>query len=160
MWLSGNRGCLKRRHRRAREARCEADRSRPYRSGARLDGLRPGKWWRRPEIVQILTLSEEQQEKLETIFRNASSDLIDLRGEVEKQNINLHGELDQQQLDRAVIRRDAQKLSDARGRLFERELTMLIDMRAVLNDSQWNRMRNGLLDRLGKQAQPPKANGQ
>jgi Spy/CpxP family protein refolding chaperone len=124
--------------------------------------LPPGKWWRRPDIVQILSLSEEQQEKLETIFRNASSDLIDLRGEVEKQNINLHGELDQQQLDRAVIRRDAQKLSDARGRLFERELTMLVDMRAVLNDSQWNRMRNGLLDRLGNagQQQRPKANGQ
>lgn len=122
--------------------------------------LPPGKWWRRPEIVQILSLSEEQQEKLETIFRNASGDLIDLRGEVEKQNINLHGELDQQQLDRAVIRRDAQKLSDARGRLFERELTMLVDMRAVLNDSQWNRMRNGLLDRLGNAGpQRPKANG-
>lgn len=122
--------------------------------------LPPGKWWRRPEIVQILNLSEEQQEKLETIFRNASGDLIDLRGEVEKQNINLRGELDQQQLERAVIRRDAQKLSDARGRLFERELTMLVDMRAVLNDSQWNRMRNGLLDRLGNAGpQRPKANG-
>ena len=121
--------------------------------------LPPGKWWRRPEIVQTLNLSEEQQDKLETIFRNASSDLIDLRGEVEKQNINLRGELDQQQLDRAAIRRDAQKLSEARGRLFERELTMLVDMRAVLNDAQWNRMRSGLLDRLGAQTQRPKLNG-
>ncbi len=122
--------------------------------------LPQGKWWRRPEIIQILNLAEEQQERLEVIFRTASSDLIDLRGEVEKQNINLRGELDQQQLDRAAIRRDAQKLSDARGRLFERELTMLVDMRAVLNDAQWNRMRNGLLDRLGAQAQRPKLNGQ
>ena len=121
--------------------------------------LPPGKWWRRPEIVQTLNLSEEQQDKLETIFRNASGDLIDLRGEVEKQNINLRGELDQQQLDRAAIRRDAQKLSEARGRLFERELTMLVDMRAVLNDAQWNRMRSGLLDRLGAQTQRPKLNG-
>src|SRR6266481_8919102 len=53
------------------------------------------------------------------------------------------------QLDRAAIRRDAQKLSDARGRLFERELMMLADMRGVLNESQWNRMRSGLLERLG-----------
>jgi len=121
--------------------------------------LPQGKWWRRPEIVQVLNLSEEQQDKLEAIFRTASSDLIDLRGEVEKQNINLRGELDQQQLDRAAIRRDAQKLSDARGRLFERELTMLVDMRAVLNDAQWNRMRSGLLDRLGAQTQRPKLNG-
>ena len=123
--------------------------------------LPQGKWWRRPEIVQILNLNEEQQDKLETIFRTASSDLIDLRGEVEKQNINLRGDLDQAQLDRAAIRRDAQKLSDARGRLFERELTMLVDMRAVLNEAQWNRMRSGLLDRLGNAGpQRPKLNGQ
>ncbi len=122
--------------------------------------LPPGKWWRKPEIVQILNLSEEQQTKLETIFRNASNDLIDLRGEVEKQNIALHGNLDQAQLDRAAIRHDAQKLSEARGRLFDRELMMLVDMRATLNDSQWNRMRNGLLDRLGAaSAQRPKMGG-
>jgi Spy/CpxP family protein refolding chaperone len=119
----------------------------------------PGKWWRRPEIVQSLNLSEDQQNKLENIFRTSSGDLIDLRGEVEKLNINLRGDLDQSQLDRAAIRRDAQKLSDARGKLFERELTMLVDMRAVLNDSQWERMRSQL-DRFGAQQQlRPRANG-
>ena len=117
--------------------------------------LPPGKWWRRPEIVQQLNLAEEQQNKLEAIFRTASNDLIDLRGEVEKQNIALRGDLDQSQLDRAAIRRDAQKLSEARGRLFDRELMMLVDMRGVLNDAQWNRMRTAL-DQLG--AQRPKMN--
>jgi Spy/CpxP family protein refolding chaperone len=110
--------------------------------------LPPGKWWRRPEIVRQLNLAEDQQNKLETIFRTAASDLIDLRGEVEKQNIALRGDLDQSQLERATIRHDAQKLSEARARLFERELTMLVDMRGVLNDSQWTRMRNQL-DQLG-----------
>ncbi|HSY51291.1 MAG TPA: periplasmic heavy metal sensor [Thermoanaerobaculia bacterium] len=120
--------------------------------------LPPGKWWRRPEIVQSLNLAEDQQNKLEAIFRTASSDLIDLRGEVEKQNIALRGDLDQSQLDRATIRRDAQKLSEARARLFERELTMLVDMRAVLNDSQWSRMRNDL-DKIGGGAQQRQKNG-
>jgi hypothetical protein len=50
-------------------------------------------------------------------------------------------------------------LSDARTRLFERELMMLVDMRAVLNDSQWDRMRSQL-DRFGAQQQlRPRANG-
>jgi len=119
----------------------------------------PGKWWRRPEIIQSLNLSEEQQNKLETIFRTSSGDLIDLRGEVEKLNITLRGDLDQAQLDRAAIRKDAQRLSDARTRLFERELMMLVDMRAVLNDSQWDRMR-AQLERFGNQQQlRPRANG-
>jgi Spy/CpxP family protein refolding chaperone len=133
-----------------------------FATSAFAQNLPAGKWWRRPEIVQILNLAEEQQDKLEGIFRTASSDLIDLRGEVEKANINLRGDLDQAQLDRAAIRRDAQKLSEARGRLFERELTMLVDMRAVLNEAQWNRMRGGLLERLGNagQQQRQKPNGQ
>lgn len=110
--------------------------------------LPPGKWWRRPEIIGQLSLSLEQQNKLETIFRTSASDLIDLRGVVEKENIALRGDLDQSQLDRATIRRDAQKLSEARALLFDRELSMLVDMRGVLNDSQWNRMRM-VLDTLG-----------
>lgn len=130
-------------------------------TSAFAQNLPPGKWWRRAEIVQSLNISEEQQNKLEMIFRSASSDLIDLRGDVEKQNIVLRGDLDQSQLDRATIRRDAQRLSDARTHLFERELMMLVDMRAVLNDSQWDRMRNQL-DRFGAQQQQqlrPRANG-
>ena len=103
--------------------------------------LPPGKWWRRPEIALQLGLTEEQQSRLDGIFRASANDLIDLRGDVEKASIALRSELDQPQLNRANIQRVAAHLSDARGRLFERELMMLIDMRAVLTDPQWNRMR-------------------
>jgi Spy/CpxP family protein refolding chaperone len=116
--------------------------------------LPPGKWWRRPEIIQQLQLTDEQQSRLEAAFRVAADDLIDLRGEVEKTNIALRFELDRPQLDRQKIRSIAAHLSDARGKLFDRELMMLVDMRAVLTETQWNRMRT-LLDRLngGQQQQ-------
>ena len=124
--------------------------------------LPPGKWWRRPEIVQALVLTDEQQSRLDAIFRTAANDLIDLRGSVEKQNISLRGLLDQPQLDRSAIHREAAHLSEAKGRLFDRELSMLIDMRAVLTDPQWSRMRNEL-NRLGspqRQQQPMRRNRQ
>jgi hypothetical protein len=113
--------------------------------------LPPGKWWRRPDIVTQLELSVDQQERLDGIFRASASDLIDLRGAVEKENIALRGELDQPQLNRANIQRIATRLNEARGHLFQRELTMLIDMRAVLTDQQWNRLRTEL-DQLKEQA--------
>ena len=120
--------------------------------------LPPGKWWRRPEIAQQLGLTEEQQSRLDGIFRSSANDLIDLRGDVEKASIALRSELDQPQLNRANIQRVAAHLSDARGRLFERELMMLIDMRGVLTDPQWNRMRVELdrmaEDRAAAQQQP------
>jgi len=112
--------------------------------------LPPGKWWRRPEIVNQLALTEDQQNKLETIFRTSASDLIDLKGEVEKQNIALRGELDQPKLDRTRIRAAAAHLSEARSKLFERELMLLVDMRGVLSETQWNKMRTAL-DRRDEQ---------
>jgi Spy/CpxP family protein refolding chaperone len=114
--------------------------------------LPPGRWWRQPAIVQMLALTDDQQSRLEGIFRGAANDLIDLKGEVEKSNIALRGELDRPQLDRAAIRRVGVRLNEARSRLFERELMMLVDMRSVLNDTQWNRLRNEL-DRLNRPQQ-------
>lgn len=114
--------------------------------------LPPGKWWRRPDVIQALSLSEEQQTKLESIWSASANDLIDLRGSVEKENVALRTMLDAPQLDRAAIRRTATRLSEARGRLFDRELMMLVDMRNVLNDQQWTRMRT-FLDRLNGNGQ-------
>jgi Spy/CpxP family protein refolding chaperone len=120
--------------------------------------LPPGRWWRQPAIVQMLALTDDQQSRLEGIFRGAANDLIDLKGEVEKSNIALRGELDRPQLDRAAIRRVGVRLNEARSRLFERELMMLVDMRSVLNDTQWNRLRNELdrLNRPQQQQQKPR----
>lgn len=115
--------------------------------------LPPGKWWRRPEIAQQLALTEEQQSRLDGVFRSSASELIDLRGDVEKASIALRAELDQPQLNRANIQRVAAHLSEARGRLFGRELMMLVDMRGVLTDEQWNRMR-AQLDRMAAAGGP------
>jgi hypothetical protein len=114
--------------------------------------LPPGKWWRRAEIVQRLELSEDQQTRLDGIFRGAANDLIDMKGSVEKESIALRGELDQPQLNRQAISRVASRLNDARARLFERELMMLVDMRAVLSDAQWNQMR-AEVERVGPKLQ-------
>lgn len=114
--------------------------------------LPPGKWWRRPEIVSALSLSGDQQEKLENVWRASSNDLIDMRGEVEKQNIALRAELDRPQLDRRAVQAAASRINAARARLFERELMMLVDMRGVLTDAQWTRMR-AFLDRAGNDRQ-------
>jgi heavy-metal resistance protein len=101
----------------------------------------PGKWWRRPEITRTLALTSDQQTRLDAIFRTAANELIDQRADVEKLNIALRGELDQPQLNRANLQRLAQRLGEARGKLFEREVMMLVEMRSVLNDDQWQRLR-------------------
>ena len=115
--------------------------------------LPPGKWWRQPRVIEDLSLTMEQQDRLDEVWRTAASDLIDAKGAVEKLQIALRGELDRPQLRRGEIQRIAGQLNDARGRLFERELMMLVDMRAVLTDAQWNRVR-ARLDQMGQRGRP------
>jgi hypothetical protein len=113
-------------------------------AGSAMAQLPAGKWWRRPEIIRQLGLTEDQQTRLESVFRGSANDLIDLKAEVDKRSIELRGDLDQSQLNRASIQKVAERLNDARSRLFSRELSLLVDMRSVLNDDQWNRMRSSL----------------
>lgn len=103
--------------------------------------LPPGKWWRRPEFATNLQLTNDQQVRLDMIFRMAANDLIDLRADAEKTSIAIRSELDQQVLNRENLRRLAAKLSETQGKLFDKELMMLVDMRSVLNDEQWGRLR-------------------
>ena len=124
---------------------------------AQAQQLPPGKWWQRPEIVSELQLTNEQQDRLDEVFRGAANDLIDAKAAVEKLQVAIRGELDRSQVRRAELQKIASQLSAARGRLFERELMMLVDMRAVLNDQQWTRIR-GHLDRMQQQQRPPMGN--
>ena len=114
---------------------------------AQAQQLPPGKWWRRPEIIRELQLTADQQEKLDEVFRAAANDLIDTKADVEKLHVAIRAELDRPQLRKAELQRLATQLSAARGRLFERELMMLVDMRGVMSDQQWTRIRN-FLDRM------------
>lgn len=118
-------------------------------------GMPPGKWWQRPEIIQELQLTNDQQQRLDEIFRGAANELIDAKAAVEKLQVAIRGELDRPQIRRAELMRIAGQLSDARGKLFERELMMLVDMRGVLNDQQWVKMRHHL-DRMQENRMRPR----
>lgn len=116
-------------------------------SAAFAQGIPGGKWWRRPEVAERLQITREQQARLDDTFNKSASDLIDLKAEVEKGNVELRAELDRPQLNRDAIRRAGARLSEARSRLFERELMLLVDMRGVLNDEQWEKFRHVLENR-------------
>lgn len=118
--------------------------------------LPPGKWWRRPQVVQTLSLSADQQDRLDAIFRGAANDLIDTKADLDKATVALRGELDRPQLDRAAIRAIAQRINQARSRKFERELMMLADMRAVLTEEQWKQMRHQLDEFREREQEKPR----
>lgn len=118
-------------------------------------GMPPGKWWRRAEVAQRLALTSDQQLRLDEVFRVNARDLVDLKADVEKRSIDLRSAFEQPQLDRADVQKAAAQVSEARGKLFEREVMMLVEMRSVLNDQQWARLRDRLQDRGDQRPKGP-----
>jgi hypothetical protein len=122
---------------------------------AEAQQLPPGKWWRREEVVRQLELTRDQQEKLDEVFRRAANDLIDAKASVDKLQIALRAELDRSQLRRPELQRLAAQLTQARGKLFEHELMMLVDMRGILDQEQWTRLRTHLDRMQERRGNPP-----
>ena len=42
-------------------------------AGSAFAQLPPGKWWRRPDLVTRLQLTEEQQDRLDGVFRASAN---------------------------------------------------------------------------------------
>jgi hypothetical protein len=106
-----------------------------------------GRWWRRPAVAAKLELTREQQAKLDEVFQSAANELIDAKADVRKLQLALRTELEQPSVRRDEVRRVGSQLNAARGKLFDRELMMLVDMRGVLSEHQWTELQAARAER-------------
>ncbi len=108
-----------------------------------------GRWWRMPQVVSRLELTQDQQTKLDDIFNTSQVELIDLKADVDKLGVELRAQLEKPQSARKDVVSVASKLGAARSKLFEREIGMMVDMRSVLSSDQWTRLR-GAMDEMSR----------
>ena len=100
-----------------------------------------GMWWRNPMVVQRLTLTPDQVKRMDSIFQESRLQLIDLRANVEKQEVMLEPLLSANPLDTAKAQAQIDKVADARADLEKANAKMLLGIRAVLTPDQWTRLR-------------------
>ena len=120
--------------------------------------LPKGRWWKMPEVSKKLGLTAEQQSKLDSIFASRSKELIDLKGETEKHGIELRSQLEATHVLPDGVMNAAKDLGNARSLLFQKEVRMMLDMRAELTDEQWTTLRTAMdaqMKRMREQRQRP-----
>lgn len=103
-----------------------------------------GRWWKMPEVAKRLALTAEQQTKLDAVFTERSKELIDLKAGMEKAAIELRASLEHFDSKPADVLKNSAALGDARAKLFTKEIEMMLDMRAELNEEQWSQLRSAL----------------
>ena len=113
-----------------------------------------GMWWRNPMVVQRLSLTADQTKKMDDIFQQSRLQLIDLRADVQKQEVMLEPLLSASALDSAKAMAQIDKVADARANLEKADAKMLLGIRGVLTPDQWTKLRTRGAGGPGAAGQP------
>lgn len=101
-----------------------------------------GAWWKNSEIVSKLQLSEEQAKKISKTFLDHRLKLIDLRADVDKEELRLQPLLDLDQPDESKVGAQIDLITAARGRLEKENAMMMLDIRRYLSIEQWKKLKS------------------
>jgi hypothetical protein len=97
-------------------------------------------WWKNPDLVQKLTLTADQQKKMDDIFQQARLQLIDLKANVEKQEVLLEPMLSANPPDTNKVLAQIDAVASARAELEKANARMLLSIRGVLSADQWTKL--------------------
>jgi Spy/CpxP family protein refolding chaperone len=106
----------------------------------------PGIWWHNADLVQKLTLTPDQQRRMDDILQQSRLQLIDLRANVEKQELLLEPMLAANPPDTNKVLAQIDHTAQARAELEKANAKMLLGVRNVLTPEQWTKLQTELRD--------------
>jgi Spy/CpxP family protein refolding chaperone len=103
-------------------------------------GVPEGTWWRNPQYVDGLSLTMEQQKRMDEVFLQSRIKLIDMKATLEKEETILEPLMEAEQLDEARAAAQIDKVANARAELEKANARMLLGIRQILTAEQWTRL--------------------
>jgi Spy/CpxP family protein refolding chaperone len=97
-------------------------------------------WWKNPDLIQKLSLTADQQKRMDDIFQQSRLQLIDLKANVEKQEVLLEPMLDANPPDTNKILAQIDHTAQARAELEKANARMLLGIRNILTPDQWSKL--------------------
>jgi Spy/CpxP family protein refolding chaperone len=111
-------------------------------------GMGLGAWWKNSKVVSRLGLSDDQVKKISQTFLDHRLRLVDLRADLEKQELRLQPLLDTDQPDEGKVGAQIDLITAARGRLEKENAMMMLAIRRDLTADQWKKLQ-GLEEEQG-----------
>ena len=115
----------------------------PMRGGEPMTALRgpAGRWWGNPELAQKLGITTDQQKKMDDILQQHRLRLVDLHATLDKEELILEPLVSADQPDETRILAQIDKVAQARADLEKANARMLLDIRRVLTQEQWQKLK-------------------
>lgn len=102
-----------------------------------LQGGLSGRWWYNPQIARSLSLTPDQQKKMDDVFQQSRLKLIDLTAALDKEEAMLEPLVEADQPDAPKIRAQIDRIAQARAELEKANANMLLGIRLILTPAQW-----------------------
>jgi len=96
-----------------------------------------GTWWRDQRYASVLSLTADQQKRMDEVFQQSRIRLIDLTATLDKEEAILEPLMQAERLDEARTAAQIDKVADARAELEKANARMLLGIRQVLTPEQW-----------------------
>jgi Spy/CpxP family protein refolding chaperone len=99
-----------------------------------------GRWWNNPKMVEELKLTDEQRKAMDEIFYQHREKLVDLRGAVEKAELEMEPLMRDDQPNETKILAQIDKVAQARAELEKANARFLMAIRNKLTPEQWKQV--------------------
>jgi len=113
----------------------------PFEKAMGSQGAR-GRWWNSPEMVEKLKLTDEQRKAMDGILLQHRERLVDLKGTVEKAEIEMEPLMRDDQPNEAKIVAQIDKVAQARAELEKANARFLLALRGKLTPEQWKMLQS------------------
>ncbi len=99
-----------------------------------------GRWWNNPRKVERLKLTDAQRKAMDDTLLQHRETLVDLRGSLEKAELELEPMMKQDQPNESQILAQIDKVAAARAELETANARFLLAIRGKLTPEQWKQM--------------------
>ena len=99
-----------------------------------------GRWWNNPKTIDRLKLTDAQRKAMDDTLQQHREGLVDLRGSLEKAELELEPMMQQDQPNESQILAQIDKVAQARAELEKANARFLLAIRSKLSSDQWKQM--------------------
>jgi Spy/CpxP family protein refolding chaperone len=99
-----------------------------------------GRWWNNPDVAQKLNLTDDQKQAMDQILLAHREKLVDLRGNLEKAELQLEPLMQADQPNEAQVLAQIDAVAQARAELEKANARFLLALRTKLSSDQWKQL--------------------